>query len=296
MINLTPAPFTVGDIEVHQVVEMQFPFLTPASFLPDAPADMVESLRGRFEPWALCPTTGKLIIAVQTYVLKVRGMIILVDTCVGCDKTSGFDFWNMRSDTTWLHRLAAIGIVPESVDYVFCTHLHGDHVGWNTQLKNGRYVPTFPNAKYIFSKIEAEHARVGEDHRKSMWEQSVLPVLEAGQAQLVATDFALNDQVWLEPTPGHTPGHVAVRLESQGKSAVLTGDVIHSPLQCVHPEWSSRPDIDRTLAAKTRHKLLNSAMSQNSLLLTSHFPLPSVGKLKAASTGFGFEYFNAATK
>lgn len=289
-LNYTPAPFRVGNIEVRQVVEMQFPFLRPATFLPDAPAGQIAQLRPDFEPWALCPDTGKMIFAVQTYVIRTSKHTILVDTCVGCDKHSGFDFWHMRTDSSWLSRLAAAGVTPDAVDYVFCTHLHGDHIGWNTQLQNGRYVPVFPNARYIFSQIEADYARHAEPARQLAWQQSVLPVIEAGQAQLVATDFALDDEIYLAPTPGHTPGHVAVYLHSAGQRAVLTGDVIHSPLQCAHPQWSARPDTDKALAAVTRRQVLENSLADNTLLLTAHFPAPSVGYVVAADTGFGFEF------
>jgi len=150
-----------------------------------------------FSPWALCSETGKLILAIQTYVLRTARHTILVDTCVGCDKASSIPVWHMRTDTSWLERLLSVGVAPQTVDYVFCTHLHGDHIGWNT-------VPVFPNAKYIFAKKEIEFAQsVVTEARSKAYAQSVLPVLEANQAQLVDTDFALDDEVWLTPTPGH---------------------------------------------------------------------------------------------
>lgn len=288
--NLTPPAFRIGSISVQQVVEMQIPFLPPSVFLPDAPNDLVDALRPRFEPWALCPDTGKLIFAIQTYVIRTSKHTILVDTCVGCNKDSSMDFWHQREDRVWLQRLIATGVSPEDIDYVFCTHLHGDHIGWNTQLIDGQFVPTFPNAKYIFSQAEVEHASNAETARMPAWEQSVLPILEAGQAQLVETDFALDDEIWLSPTPGHTPGHVAVHLLSGGQHAVLVGDAIHSPLQCAHPEWSARPDTDKALSARTRIKLLENCLSENHLVLPAHFPLPSVGHVIAADQGFGFNF------
>lgn len=270
-------PIQVGSIAISQVVEMQFPFLLPADFLPNSDAEHINRLRDSFEPWALCAQTGKLILAVQTYVLKTSHHTIVVDTCVGCNKHSLFPFWHMRNESSWPARLAAAGVSVDDVDYVFCTHLHGDHIGWNTRLQDGRYVPTFPNATYIFAETEVEHARSGETARRPAYEQSVLPILEAGQAKLVDTDFALDDEVWLEPTPGHTPGHVAVHVQSKGQHAVLCGDVLHSPLQCLYPDWSSKPDLDKTLAAKTRRRLLESCLNEHQLLLPAHFPLPSAG-------------------
>lgn len=289
-INLVPAPFQIGGITVQQIVEMQFPFLLPGVFLPTAPGERLEQLRPQFEPWALCPLSGKLIIAVQTYALRTRHHTILVDTCVGCNKHSPMEFWHRRTDDGWLTRLAAAGIRIDEVDYVFCTHLHGDHIGWNTRLLDGRFVPTFPNARYIFAATEVEHARNAEEARQPAWQESVLPILEAGQAQLVDTDFALDDEVWLSPSPGHTPGHVCVHISSAGQQAILTGDVIHSPLQCKHPEWSARPDIDKSLAADTRRQVLADNLETNRLMLSSHFPLPSIGHVVADGDTFGFDF------
>jgi len=290
-VNLIPPPFKIGNLEIQQVVEMQAPFFGVKDFLPTSDSNKVQMLKPLVEPWALCPDTGKIILAVQTYVVRTSKHTILLDTCVGCDKFSAIPAWNMRSDNGWLSRLASAGVSPESVDYVFCTHLHGDHVGWNTLLRDGRYVPTFPNAKYIFAKKEIDFQSTRtEENRKRSYQQSIVPVLEAGQAQLVDTDFALDDEVWLVPTPGHTPGHVAVHLKSAGMEAVMIGDAMHSPLQCVHPEWSSKPDSDPIIAAKTRIDLIENCIAHDYLVLTSHFPLPSIGKLTGTGDGLGFAF------
>ena len=288
---LTQPPFKIGNIEVQQVVEMQLPLFDAETFLPTSSASELAAIAPDFTPWALCGDTGKLILALQTYVLRTRHHTILVDTCVGCDKASGIPVWHMRTDTGWLQQLAAIGVAPESVDYVFCTHLHGDHIGWNTRLVDGRFVPVFTNAKYIFAKREVEFVQSSTlENRLLAYQQSVLPVLEANQAQLVETDFALDDEVWLTPTPGHTPGHVAVNIKSAGVEAVMVGDAIHSPLQCVHPEWFALPDSDPELAAQTRTSLLDDCLAENRLVLTAHFPLPSVGIVAPAARGFGFTF------
>lgn len=291
LISHTPAPVKIGNIEVRQVVEMQSPLFDPATFLPDSTPDAINELKPDFEPWALCPKTGKLILAIQTYVLQTTKHTILVDTCVGCNKSSSIPTWHMRDDASWLQRLISIGVSPESVDYVFCTHLHGDHIGWNTQLVDGRYLPVFPHAKYIFSKAEIEHASAAAlANRKLAYEQSVLPIIEANQAQIVESDFALDDEIWLTPTPGHTPGHVAVNIKSAGVEAIIVGDVIHSPLQCIHPEWSAIPDSDPALAAITRKTVLEDCAADNRLVLTAHFPLPSIGKVTSANPGYGFTF------
>ena len=147
----------------------------------------------------------------------------------------------------------AAGMHPQAVDDVLCTPLHGDHVGWKTPRRDGRWVPMFPNATYIISRKEWEHWETV--HHATPLEHladSVLPIVEAGLATFVANDYALNDEVWLEPTPGHTPDHVSVHLASNGAHAVITGDMIHSPVQCAEPTWIPRPDFDRALAHQTR--------------------------------------------
>jgi glyoxylase-like metal-dependent hydrolase (beta-lactamase superfamily II) len=200
-------------------------------------------------------------------------------------------FWHMQKLNTFLPRLAAAGVAPEDVDYVMCTHLHSDHVGWNTQLRDGRWAPTFPNAKYIFSEVEWESFE--ELHRSKPQPQfadSVLPVMEAGQAQLVRNDFALDDEVWLEPTPGHTAGHVCIRLASQGAQAVVTGDCIHSPVQCAEPGWVIRADVDPALASATRRGFLERYCDSDVTVCATHFPEPSFGRIVRRGQAFWFEY------
>jgi len=192
---------------------------------------------------------------------------------------------------TFLPRLAAAGVTPENVDYVMCTHLHSDHVGWNTQLRDGRWVPTFPKARYIFAQREwdAWEAMQRETPQPHLVD-SVLPVMEARQAQLVGTDFALDDEVWLEPTPGHTPGHVSIHLASQGAHAVITGDCIHSPVQCVEPEWIVRADFNPTMAKATRRRFLERYCDSSVLVCATHFPEPSIGHVVQRDAAFWFEY------
>lgn len=192
---------------------------------------------------------------------------------------------------TFLPRLAAAGVTPENVDYVMCTHLHSDHVGWNTQLRDGRWVPTFPKARYIFAQREwdAWEAMQRETPQPHLVD-SVLPVMEARQAQLVGTDFALDDEVWLEPTPGHTPGHVSIHLASQGAHAVITGDCIHSPVQCVEPEWIVRADFNPTMAKATRRRFLERYCDSSVLVCATHFPEPSIGHVVQRDGAFWFEY------
>jgi glyoxylase-like metal-dependent hydrolase (beta-lactamase superfamily II) len=207
---------------------------------------------------------------------------------MGCDKSyESFMPWHKRSDRIWLTRLKAAGVGPEDIDYVFCTHLHADHCGWNTQLRDGRWVPTFPNAKYILARREVEHVQTVPSRQ---YHESVLPVIEAGQAELVDTDFALDDQVWLEPTPGHTPGHVAVGLASNGHEAVMCGDLIHCPIQCLYPAWRFWIDSDQGQGIDTRRDFLEANCERGRLVMTAHFPSPSMGHVLADGDAFRFRF------
>lgn len=278
----------LGTISITRLLEMEGPFLTASELFAEAPAETFEAHRHWLEPNALCPATGRLILAVQSYLVRTSRHTILIDSCVGCDKSNPwFPDWHRRQDRGWLASLAAAGVQPEAVDFVLCTHLHADHCGWNTQLIDGRWRPTFPNANYILSRREVEHyaAQPGDAYR-----ESVLPVIEAGQAVLVEMDHALDDEVWLEPTPGHTPGHVAVRLASQGQEAIMCGDLVHSPIQCLYPEWAFLSDHDPALARATRQRFLEASCADRRLVLTSHFPSPSMGHVLAEGNAFRFSY------
>ena len=252
-----------------------------------APEELAE-LTPQFTPWAIDPASGWAILAVQSYLVRTARHTILIDTCIGCDKTNTrIASWANRTDRGWLNRLAGTGVGVEQIDYVFCTHLHADHCGWNTRMLDGRWVPTFPNAKYIFARTEVEHAeRMGAPQ----YDENVLPVIRAGQAVLVDSDYALDDQVWLEPTPGHTPGHVAVHLEAGGPHAVMWGDLLHSPLQCLRPDWHFVIDTDPAQSVVSRRRVLESCCEHDHLVLPAHFPAPSVGRITAEGDAFRFGY------
>jgi len=201
----------------------------------------------------------------------------------------------MQSRGTVPVNLAAAGIHPEQIDYVFCTHMHVDHVGWNTRWQDGHWVPTFPNAKYIFSRKEWQFwEALPRDERTTHIVDSVVPIVEAGQAVLVENDYALNDEVWLEPTPGHTPDHVSVRLSSNGVQGVITGDMIHSPVQCIEPGWVMRADSDPAQACQTRRAFLDRYCETDVLVCGTHFPAPSMGHIVARDNSFWFQFTHAA--
>ena len=219
---------------------------------------------------------------------------ILIDPCVGNHKPRKvFEFYNML-DIPWLDRLKAAGATPEEIDYVLCTHLHVDHCGWNTRLDNGRWVPTFPNARYIFSRREADYwARDLEaglepenEFNSGVYADSVLPVMEAGQALIVDGELEVAGSLAIEPGPGHTPGHVIATLRSGGDGALFAGDAIHHPLQVVNPDWCTGGCFDRPQARHTRRRILERCADQGLLLAPAHFRAPHA--FRVARTGGGF--------
>jgi glyoxylase-like metal-dependent hydrolase (beta-lactamase superfamily II) len=282
-------PRTVGDLRIDRIVEFNEPIFRLEEFFDEATPEAVAPHRHWLEPWALDPTSGKMVLPVLTYLVRTRRHTILIDTCIGCGKSSDVvPEWKNLQHETWLAGLLAAGIRPETVDYVFCTHLHLDHCGWNTRRIDGRWVPTFPKARYIISRAEYAAA---EAENGSVFRENVLPVMEAKQAVLVDMDYALDDELWLAPAPGHTPGHVAVHLASKGARAVMCGDIMHTPLQVAEPAWSPSFDHDRALSTATRTSFLETHCGTDTLVLTAHFPLPSVGHVVPhAERGFDFRF------
>jgi glyoxylase-like metal-dependent hydrolase (beta-lactamase superfamily II) len=282
----------IGNLQIMRALEMIMPFGRQAFFPQTTESDWAPH-RHWLEPQALDPVTDELQFPMQSYVVHTSHHTILIDSCVGNDKERpNRPSWHMKTDDAYMRALAALGIAPEDIDFVMCTHLHTDHIGWNTRLEDGRWVPTFPNARYIFSERELAAWRdVGhEKFSRVPYEDSVLPIVEAGRAELVTNDYAVDDEVWLESTPGHTPDHVAISLASNGASAVMCGDILHSPVQCLHPEWVPWPDWDAELAKRTRRAFLERYCDTDTLVCTAHFPLPSAGRVVRAGDAFRFEY------
>jgi glyoxylase-like metal-dependent hydrolase (beta-lactamase superfamily II) len=226
----------------------------------------------------------------QSFLVRTPHHVILVDSCIGNDKPRPTrPWWHMKTDTAFMEGLGAAGVSVERIDYVMCTHMHVDHVGWNTRLENGRWVPTFPNARYVFGKAEyayweAENAKADSP----IFQDSVLPVIEAGRAEMVDGEHALGDHLRLLPTPGHTPGHFSVRLGARDE-AVVSGDILHSPLQCRYPEMSVIFDLDTDQGAVTRRRFFERYAETETVCCMTHFPAPSFGKLKRRGQGFHCE-------
>jgi glyoxylase-like metal-dependent hydrolase (beta-lactamase superfamily II) len=283
----------VGHFEISRVIESEGPFLDVTAFIPDAEREVIEANRDWLMPRYIDPESWEIILTIQSYVLRTPRHTILVDTCVGNDKSRPgrpmFDHLN----TSYLADLAAAGVQPEEVDFVLCTHLHVDHAGWNTRLLDGRWVPTFPNARYIFARKEYQfweqrHLDGSEGPVMNIYEDSLLPVMEAGQAVLVDMDHQIDNGLWFEPAPGHTEGNVVINLESGGANAVLSGDVMHHPVQLIRPEWSSRACEDPVMSATTRRALLERYADTDTLIAPAHFASPTVGHIVSRGDSFGY--------
>ncbi len=251
----------IGNIRVTRILEMCDPLRTPYELFPDCNEEALRPHLHWLVPKAIDPTTGRLLLPIQCYLVRTSRHTILVDSCVGNNKTcSYFQHWQGRNDGTFLEKLKKAGVSVEQIDYVLCTHLHFDHCGWNTRLLDGRWVPTFPNGRYIIARREFEAAQLtAGDPEVRTYEDNVLPIVEAGRAVFVDMDHALDDEVWLEPTPGHTAGHVAIRIRSQGTEAVFCGDLMHWPMQCIYPDWNILIDVDQEQARRTRWAFLEAS-------------------------------------
>jgi len=290
---------SIGDMQLSRVIESEGPFLAPDVFIPDFTPDVLAANRDWLLPRYIDAASGQIILTIQSYVLRTGRYTILVDACVGNDKPRpGRPMFDMLN-TSYLADLAAAGVQPEEVDFVMCTHLHIDHVGWNTRLVDGRWVPTFPNAKYIFARREyefwEERERSGEQGPvPNVFDDSVLPCMEAGQVQLVDADYQFDHGIWFEPAPGHTPGNIIINLKSGDASAVLSGDVMHHPLQLARPEWSSRACEDRVQSAATRRALIERYADTSTLVAPAHFASPSCGHIVSRGDAFRFRLADGA--
>ena len=205
---------TVGDLTIHRIIEQETTFLPALDMLPGLTPELLAENRAWMREAGAIDAEDVLILCFQSYIVKTPHHTILVDSCIGNDKPRPLrPKWNMKTDDTYMRALAAAGFSVDDIDYVMCTHLHVDHVGWNTRLENGRWVPTFPNARYVFGKDEFDYWT--EQNAKAEvppFADSVLPIVEAKQAEIVRNDYAIGDHVRILPTPGHTPGHVALHL------------------------------------------------------------------------------------
>jgi glyoxylase-like metal-dependent hydrolase (beta-lactamase superfamily II) len=277
--------WNVGKVKITKIVELETVGST-RFILPLATNEAMHKM-----PWLIphfANEEGRLKMSIHSLLVETPSRRIIVDTGLGNDKQGRkVPTWNDRKDP-FLNTLTAAGFAPDSIDTVLCTHLHVDHVGWNTKLVDGKWVPTFPKARYVFGKTEYEHWRdhsQEEDDKLAVFNDSVKPIVDAGRADLVAGDAGLADEITLIPTPGHSPGHMSIHIKSDGHEGLLTGDVAHHPCQMTHLDWSSTADSDPKQSVVTRRELFSRFADTPTLVIGGHF---NAGHIKREGDAFKF--------
>ena len=276
--------WNVGRVKITKIVELETVGST-RFILPLATNDAIRKL-----PWLIphfATDEGRLKMSIHSLVVETPTRRIVVDTGLGNDKEGrNVPTWNNRQGP-FLETMVAAGFAPESIDTVLCTHLHVDHVGWNTKLVDGKWIPTFGNARYVFGRTEYEHWRDHSDEpdKAAVFNDSVKPVVDAGRTELVASDASLGDEITLIPSPGHSPGHMSILIRSGGEQALLTGDVAHHPCQMAHLDWSSTADSDPFQSAKTRRELFAHFADTPTLVIGGHF---NAGRIHRDGDAFKF--------
>ena len=268
----------IGDVRITKIVEIEA--LGGMSFiLPQAQPEAVKPLSWMIPHFM--SEEGKLIASVHALVVETPTLTVVVDTCIGNDKERMPNKNWHKMQTRFLEDFRAAGFDPEKIDAVLCTHLHVDHVGWNTYWDGAAWKPTFPNARYLMAKNEFEYWESHEDDvtPHQVFLDSVAPVVEAGLVDLVGTTHVVCPEVSLVPTLGHTPGHVSVRIQSRGEEALITGDFLHHPCQMAHPEWASAVDYDAEASTATRWRMLEAYAGTDNLLIGTHFAGPTAGRV-----------------
>jgi glyoxylase-like metal-dependent hydrolase (beta-lactamase superfamily II) len=279
----------VGAVKITRIVEtqMEVPAGEKGGFIPDATAQALRAI-----PW-LYPNfvneQDQMLLSIHALLVEAPGLRLVVDTCIGNDRPRSL-LGGKSLSTNFLEAFEATGWTRDSVDAVICTHMHVDHVGWNTMLVDGKFVPTFPNARYLLGRLEFDHwsAQDNED-LQAILADSIQPIIDAGLAQFVGLDHVVSPHVRLVPTTGHTPGHVSVMIESEGHSAVITGDMSHHPCQMAHPDWSPSFDSDRKAAAVTRARMFAEWADADHLVIGTHYAAPTAGHIRRDGKAFRFE-------
>jgi glyoxylase-like metal-dependent hydrolase (beta-lactamase superfamily II) len=278
----------IGDVKITRIVELEA--VGGSKFiLPQATREAVAEI-GWLQPH-FADETGRLKLSIHALVVETPTHRIVVDTCIGNDKPRNIPTWN-RMQTSFLQDFEAAGFARDSIDIVLCTHLHVDHVGWNTMLVDGRWIPTFPKARYLMARTEFDYWRSEPDTHASepaIFHDSVKPVFDAGLVDLVETDHRVCDEISLVPTLGHTPGHVSIRISSRGEEALITGDFVHHPCQMAHMDWASSADFDPDQSTRTRHETFAALAGQPVLVIGTHFATPTAGHVVRDGEAFRLE-------
>ena len=279
----------VGDVTITRVVEMEvpIPYGGEPAFLKQATPEALRSM-----PWLyphFVTESGDLKLSIHALLVEAPGLKLIVDTCVGNDKPRELT-GGQGLQTGFLKTLAETGCTREDVNMVICTHLHVDHVGWNTMLQDGKWVPTFPKARYLIGKQEFAHWSQDKDaEQQEILSDSVQPIFDHGLADLVEMNHRISAEISLTPTPGHTPGHVSVMIESKGERAMITGDMLHHPCQFGHPDWSPSFDSDPVAGASMRRSVMDKVADQPLLVIGTHFAAPTAGHVKRDGSAFRFD-------
>jgi glyoxylase-like metal-dependent hydrolase (beta-lactamase superfamily II) len=283
--RLATRRWTIGSAVITSVVENQIDRIPPEFFFAEASADAV-----RRHGWLVpeyVSDDGTISLRVQAFVIEVDGLVVLVDPCVGNAKVRSLAFWH---DQHWpfLERLADAGVVPDQVDLVVHTHLHADHVGWDTRREGKTWVPTFTGARHLYVQDDLDYCRSAATDAQDVYGDSIAPVFAAGLAEVVAPDADLGHGLVLEPSPGHTPGHVSLWLESDGQRALITGDFLHHPVQFAEPDWAEIADADADTARHTRRRMMERAAQSGALVLGTHFSGRPGGRVVPDGDGWRF--------
>jgi len=292
------ATWKIGGTSVTRVGEMiGFASIPPERFLVGFEREVLNRHLGWLVPNHYSPEQHRLITSVHSWLIRTERQTILLDCCAGNHKNRPGATRFHQLETPYLENLRQAGAAPEDIDIVLCTHLHTDHVGWNTMLRDGRWVPTFPNARYLFSRTENEWgdprrnpAADADPQRTYSYRDSVLPVIEAGQAELVDGPHAIGDTMLIEAAPGHTHGHLILKLDDASEKAVFCGDALHHPLQVYAPHWNSGFDELPEIARTTRRQVLEHCAEHGALLFPIHFAAPYVGAIAGAGDSFTLRF------
>lgn len=287
-MKLPPLSWRIGAVKVTKIVELEFTGGT-RFILPQATREAVAGMHW-LKPHFMSDN-ARLIMSVHALVVETPTRRIVVDTCIGNDRSGRMaPHWN-NMQGPFLADLAAAGYPRDYIDTVLCTHLHVDHVGWNTMQVDGKWMPTFPNARYLMAASEFEYWRGSPEGEGQavIFADSVQPVFDAGLVDLVATDHRICDEVRLVPTHGHTPGHVSIAIESQGAQGLITGDFVHHPCQMAHPDWASSADFDPAAAIATRLRMFSSLAEGPTLVIGTHFAGATAGRVVRDGDAWRFE-------
>lgn len=282
--------WSIGRIEIFQIVEVEAGGVIQ-SIIRSATSVNIREIKWLSPHFA--DEGGKLKAQVQCFLIKSGNRNILIDSCNGNDKKrTDLAAWsNLR--TGFLEKLKSVSVAPEDIDIAACTHLHCDHVGWNTKRENGIWVPTFPKAKYLFARREYDYwARKPEKEiadDKAAFDDSVAPIVKARQARLVGVNHRIDRYIKFISSPGHTPHHTSVAIEAGGQKALISGDFLHHPCQVARPEWSTDSDTFPGKAEESRRRILGEIAERGVLLIGSHFADPVAGRVVRSGYGYAFK-------